>query len=109
MDGIVLYIGENFAESTFSLASVAEEFGMNASYLSRKFKREVGVGFGEYVQTVRLESAQRLLRETDRPVSEAAEFVGYHSASAFKSVFNKTAGMSPAVYRRGGAGCETSI
>ena len=61
---IANYLKTNYKDSTINLTSVAQQFGFNACYLSRKFKREMGVSFLEYLMKCRMEQAIELKKIT---------------------------------------------
>jgi YesN/AraC family two-component response regulator len=82
-----------------SLSDLAREFGMNTSYLSVVFAREVGMPFKAYLTTLRLQEAQKLLREPHRRVSEVAFAVGYSSCERFRTAFRQCTGLSPGQWR----------
>ena len=47
-----------------------------------------------------MDEAKRLLRETDIPVSQIAEKVGYQDQKHFTQTFHKIAGINPGEYRK---------
>lgn len=53
----------------------------------------------EYINTIRIEEAKRLLLTTNHSVSDVAGMVGYDNISYFSTVFRKYAGMSPIDWR----------
>ena len=93
------YLAKHFSENP-SLESVADEVGMSPAYFSTLFKKEVGIGFSEYLIQLRCEEAKRLMRETRDPMSLIAEKVGYQDAKYFSRIFRKTVGIKPSEYRR---------
>ncbi|WP_168119591.1 helix-turn-helix domain-containing protein [Paenibacillus sp. HB172176] len=82
-----------------SLQAAAEAVGISASYLSQLFKDELGVTFIEYVTSVRVEKAQRLLVDTDLTLQQIADAIGYTSVQQLFRVFKKRHGMTPGEYR----------
>ncbi len=82
-----------------SLSELAHEFGMNTSYLSFVFAREVGMPFKTYLTTLRMQEAQKLLRDPHRRVSEVAFAVGYSSGERFRAAFRQCTGLSPGQWR----------
>lgn len=81
------------------LTAIAERFHVNPSYLSHLFKREMGVGVTQYITRIRMEQAQRLLKETDLKIAQVAEKVGLSDPRYFNTVFKRHTGMTPAVFR----------
>lgn len=91
------YIREHSTDD-LSLVQCADLVGMSPSYISRLFKKEMGVNFLEFVVECKLEEAKRLLLETDRSVSEIAATVGYSERNLTR-VFQRTLQMTPGLYR----------
>lgn len=54
----------------------------------------------EYLRNIRLQSACRLLLETDTPVTEIAQLCGLGSSSYFGRLLRQETGLSPSDYRR---------
>ncbi|WP_274651336.1 helix-turn-helix domain-containing protein [Paenibacillus humicola] len=91
------YIRDNCG-SDLSLVRCAEIIGVSPSYLSRLFKKKLGKNFLEYVAECKIAEAKRLLKETDRSVSEVAAAVGY-SERNFIRIFQRYAASTPGSYR----------
>lgn len=90
---------EHFKEAV-GLTEAAEAAGVNPTYLSYLFRREMGIGFSNFLLNQRIECAMALLRETNLKVREAAEQSGFHDYHYFAKVFKKINGLSPAEYRK---------
>ncbi len=82
------------------LSDVAEKYNYSVSYLSRKFTEEIGMGFSEYVQKIRIEQSCRLLENTQLHVSEIARQVGYENLKFFNRVFKAVLGTTPREFRK---------
>lgn len=93
------YVCDHFSESV-TLEEISGILGFSSSYFSVLFKKETGEGFAKYLTQVRMDEAKRLLRETDIPVSQIAEKVGYQDQKHFTQTFHKTAGINPGEYRK---------
>ena len=93
------YVMQHFHEP-ITLEDVCEAAGFSVSYFSVLFKKETGEGFAKYLTRVRMDEAKRLLRETNLPVAEVCERVGYSDRKHFTHTFHKTAGLNPAEYRK---------
>ena len=96
--GAVGYIEENVYE-TISLGRAAGALHVNSSYLSRVFKREMGVSFTEYAHRSRMKKAEQLLLLTDVPIASIAIDLGYSSQSHFTKTFKRIRGTTPHRYR----------
>lgn len=97
IDLIKKFIETNYVDSKINLASVAEQFGFSASYLSRKFKAETGKNFVEYLTECRMEHAMKLAACNKKMFATSAE-VGIPDPNYFGRCFKKYAGMSYSEY-----------
>lgn len=93
------YIQSNFTRD-LTLEEVADYVGVSKSYLSRIFPEYAGKHFCSYLQQLRIERAQELLRFTDYHIYEIASKVGFWNSRYFGKVFRDMVGMTPADYRR---------
>lgn len=82
-----------------TLVSVAEHFKYSTGYISNIFSQYNNVTFSEYITSVRMKNALRLLAETQLPVSEVAEQCGYNDAYYFSRIFKKRFHISPRNYQ----------
>ena len=96
---IVGYLGEHFTEP-LSLSAVAAEFGLSPQYFSTFFRDNFGRTFTQHINSLRIEQAARLLRETDLPVMEVGFRVGFDNFSYFIKRFRLVYGISPSHYRK---------
>lgn len=74
--------------------------GFSPAYFSALFKKGTGEGFSKYLTEVRVNRAKELLRETDLPVTEICQAVGYSDRKHFTQTFHKMTGVNPAEVRR---------
>ncbi|MBW7452752.1 helix-turn-helix domain-containing protein [Paenibacillus sepulcri] len=91
------YIRENCGRD-LSLVHCAEIVGVSPSYLSRLFKKKMGKNFLEYVAENKINEAKRLLKDTDRSISEVAMAVGY-SERNFIRIFQRYVQLTPGNFR----------
>ena len=94
------YMQQNFAVSTLSLKSVAEEMYVSSAYLSRLFKKHNGANFSDYLLKLRMERAREMLSGTNLPTIGIAAAVGYQNVSYFRMSFKGYFGMTPSQYRQ---------
>ena len=83
-----------------SLSVIAERLNVSSNYLSRLFRREVGITLTAYVQRVRLGHAVLLRAEGGSSISEVAYRVGYQNYRDFYRNFVKYEKRSPRQMRR---------
>jgi AraC-like DNA-binding protein len=61
--------------------------------------QKLGMGFNDYVNSIRISNACRLLIESTSPISEISEEVGFNTVRTFNRAFVKHVGTSPREYR----------
>ena len=94
-------------DETLTLAALSKSVGISPYHLQRAFKRQLGVSPREYQEALRVTRFKSRLRAGDT-VSRATYEAGFGSSSRVYEKSNDTLGMTPAVYRRGGAGMRVS-
>ena len=92
-------IEKNYSNSELNLKYIAETIHTSESYLSRLFKKEVGVSLNDYMNQKRIRESLKLLRETDYRGYEIAERVGFNDAHYFSRCFKKYTGESVQDFR----------
>ena len=99
MTGIANYISSCEELDTLTVSTVAERYGMNASSLSHRFKKQMGCNISDYIFTCKMNHACALLRSTDQTVAEIAQKVGYSQYTSFVRQFKRQKGLTPTAYR----------
>ena len=92
------YIKKNYMNH-ITRETISNELYFNASYLSRLFKKEIGMSIFEYLASVRIDEAKRQLIYTDKKISTIAMDVGYNHFSHFANIFRRLTGLTPKDYR----------
>ncbi|MFD0693676.1 response regulator [Paenibacillus sp. GCM10027628] len=104
VDGIVSaaagIIKQHYHEK-LQLQHVAERLHVNPAYLGQRFKKHFGMAFNEYLHTVRIEQAKKLLRRAEFKIAEIASRVGYSDSDQFVAKFKALTGMIPSSYKKG--------
>ncbi len=93
------FIRSRFREN-IDLQTVADHLYLSASYFSDRFSKETGVTFTDYVKSVRVGEAKRLLAQTRVSVAEIGRRVGYEEPTTFLRAFKKVTGVSPSSFRK---------
>jgi len=97
-DNIIQYIDENLAEP-LSLQTLCKEMGISQTHLSKQFRKNTKMSFGNYLTKIRMEKAKQLLREVpDIYICDVASLVGYNDQFYFSKVFHSYVGVSPSSY-----------
>jgi AraC family transcriptional regulator of adaptative response/methylated-DNA-[protein]-cysteine methyltransferase len=91
------------AEESVSLDAVAAAVGYAPHHFHRLFKRATGVTPAAYARGIKARRAAQALRG-EESVTEAIYEAGYSAPSRFYETANARLGMTPSVWKRGGAG-----
>lgn len=105
MQKAVTYIHMHFRDNP-SLGEVCSVANMSRTYFCRLFKEYTGVSFVEYMNTLKLNYARKLLHLSDLSVTEICFRSGFNSESNFLRVFKSEIGISPQKYKMR---CKTDI
>ena len=93
------YINKNYSNPNLSVEVICSQLHVSPTYFSTLFKKGTGSSFINYLTSVRLDEAVKLLNTTDYKSYIIAEKVGYPEANYFSYVFKKKFGVSPSKYR----------
>ena len=83
-----------------SLKKLAKKTGYDYAYLSRIFRKIVGISYNAYVNHCRLSHACYLMGNTDYTIIQCALESGYESVRSFNRNFKAYLGMTPTEYRK---------
>ncbi|WP_130838321.1 GH39 family glycosyl hydrolase [Lachnoclostridium sp. Marseille-P6806] len=99
LDQILIYIQNNYMKQ-LGLQDIADRFSLSVPYLSKYIKKNAGVGFVEYLSTVRLNHAVDEMTTTDHSMTQIAFDNGFPNMASFNRVFKQNYGMVPTAYKR---------
>lgn len=105
-DQFLQYVSDHLTDPNLNVSIAADYFGVSPSYLSRAFKKNIGVGFLDYIHQHRVDLAKEMIqRSPSMPLKDISEKVGYTTPLALNRAFRKYEGISPSVFREhcGGA------
>jgi AraC-like DNA-binding protein len=103
---LIKYIQLKFSEQ-ITMENIAGVCGLNRSYLSRLFHDATGYTIKGYLQIYRMQTAQKMLRESDFSISYIGNAVGYNDIFTFSKAFKKHTGCTPSCYREKGSAALT--
>ena len=93
------YMQKNY-KNNISLNEVAEYIGLNSSYLSRVFKEDCGMGFVEYLNSIRVEYAKQIIETGSLKLKDIVKEVGFNNYTYFFKVFKDVLNMTPLEYEK---------
>lgn len=82
-----------------TIKQLAEHTNLSESYLSKIFRKEMGMPVSEYVIHLKIEKAKNLLAFSDYSLIDISNYLAFSSQSHFIQVFQKKVGMTPHKYR----------
>ena len=98
VEAIMEYLKNNYMND-IDLNTVASEFALNPSYLSRLFHEKTGVHFTEFINNLRIQKAKELIKTTRYSLDKIGRMAGYQNGRYFSRLFKKREGMTPQEYR----------
>lgn len=96
---IVAYINNNYMND-IGLDFISGRFFISSAHLSRAFKKVTGFTFIQYLNSLRIKEAQKLLARTPLSISEISRKVGYQNCTHFGRMFKSITSFSPREYRK---------
>jgi AraC family transcriptional regulator len=93
------YVAANLAEP-ISLADIAAATGLSRMHFAAQFRVATGLRPHDYLIQRRIERAQELLLSSQLPLVEVAFEVGFKSQAHFTTVFARSVGEPPNVWRQ---------
>lgn len=85
--------------SAITCGELAAALHVSYRTLHRRFQAAVGMAPLAYLQALRVEHAKTLLEDSRMSLEQIVESIGYSDVPAFRQLFTRAAGLSPAQYR----------
>ncbi len=98
VDEAMEYINGSYTDPNLNVNSLAENFHISSSYLSKQFSEQTGQRLLDYINQTRLRQAKELLRQ-NVGVQEAAVQVGLRNSANLIRIFKKYEGITPGEFR----------
>lgn len=83
------YIDKNYTDSNMNVMTVADEFDMTASYVSRQFKDAIGMSMLDYINYLRIKAAMDMAKNGEHTYREIYLKVGYTNERTFYRMLKK--------------------
>ena len=98
IQSIIGYIQTHYRD--VSIAHLSEHFGLSANYISTLIKQKLGIRYNDYITSLRLNQAKKLLLTTNQSVKDITSSCGYYSQSHFTKLFIEHENCTPTEYRK---------
>ena len=95
---ILLYCYDNFTED-ISLHTLADALQVSHYYISHIFSQRLHISFRDYINSLRIEKACELMKNSEKSITDIAFAVGYNSIRTFNRCFAKMMKTTPSAYR----------
>lgn len=95
---IITYCYANY-QGPISLESAERALGVNRCYISHLFRKKLNIGFNEYINTLRIQSACHMLCDGKKSITEIAYDSGFGTTRTFNRRFMEAKGKCPKEYR----------
>lgn len=99
IDTSLTYIHSNY-DKNLEIPSLAKMENLSNSHYVALFRKKFGKSPNKYIIDLRLSYARDMLANTDKPIKEISEKVGYLDPYFFSALFKKHVGVSPKTYRK---------
>jgi serine/threonine protein kinase/YesN/AraC family two-component response regulator len=96
---VIEYINENYT-SDISREGLAAYINIHPDNLGRYFKLFFGKKISDYINELRIKETAKMLKETDKSITQIALSVGFEGINTFNRVFYKIMGTTPKNYRK---------
>lgn len=95
----ISYLMENYNEH-INLDNIVSDIFLSKNYFRQVFKNTTGISITSFIQKMRVEEACRLLRNTDRSISDISFECGFNDTKYFYNTFKKITGLTPGDFRK---------
>lgn len=95
----IVYLN-NKARSQISRWQIADSVNISEDYLTRIFKKEMGISPWDYLNRYRIQLASEMLKTSGRTINEIASEIGFQDQAYFCRVFKKIVGVAPGKLRK---------
>ncbi len=94
------YLGENYRINSLTMGRVSSDIGIPPAKIRLVMRELHHTTLNDYIVSLRITEAARLLRKTDLQIAEIARSVGYVHVSTFNHHFKNQYKKAPGLYRR---------
>jgi signal transduction histidine kinase/DNA-binding response OmpR family regulator len=98
MTRAIRFVEKNLTDEKMDIELLANHLNLSQSTLYRKLKALTGKSATDFIRTIRLEYAARLLKDGSHNIEEVSGMVGFNSHSYFSRSFKEHFGKTPSDY-----------
>ena len=91
---------KGFLQAELTIEELARQLGTNRTYLSTFINSHYGVPFRQWIASLRIAEAKKMLRDTNLREQDIAEAIGFATVQSFIRNFTQMENMSPSAYRK---------
>lgn len=95
---ILEYCSEHYTEN-LSLDTIAKSLHLNKYYISHTINRQINMRLSTFINSLRIDASCKMLKETDKRITEIAQSVGFDTIRSFNRAFLEIVGTTPKQYR----------
>lgn len=99
-DKVINFINSNYNKPDLSLQLIQKEIGISNYRISQVLKSQFDLSFKQYINSLRITEAKRLLLESELQITEIAFHVGYNTITHFNKVFKDELNITPTEFRQ---------
>lgn len=92
------FIHKNYRRD-IGINDIAEYMGLSYSYVRKLFKDDSGTNIVDYINSLRIKEAKKLLMNRSVCIREIAASIGYNNVQSFERYFKKSVGVTPGEFR----------
>lgn len=96
---ILKFIEKNYSKE-LTLSSLSEEMHISPQYISKFFKDNLGIGFVDYINKLRITKSLNDLMENDKSILDIALEHGFNDHKAYNRAFKKEFNMTATEYKK---------
>lgn len=91
---------KGYLQAELTIEDLARQLGSNRTYLSTFINSHYGVPFRQWIASLRIAEAKKMLRDTNLREQDIAEAIGFATVQSFIRNFTQTEHISPSAYRK---------
>lgn len=96
---IMNYCISNYNQD-LSLSMLEKDLHLSKYYISHVLSSKLHIGFNDYINSLRVSAACKLLAQSEKSITEISEEVGFNTLRTFNRAFLKSQGITPSEYRK---------